>query len=113
VAFWVILVDQKSHFGYTVYTVTKQEQNMSYIVYHISSTVKLKEFATAAGAKRSATAMNRNAGTTEYASAHFTYYDTFVVTKKTVKNLMTGQAVEIDSNTPWCCNPASETYWSM
>ena len=86
---------------------------MSYIVYHIGSTVKLKEFATAAGARRSATAMNRNAGAVKYAVAHFTYYDTFVVTKKTVKNLMTGQAVEIDSNTPWCCNPASETYWSM
>jgi hypothetical protein len=32
---------------------------------------------------------------------------------KTVKNLMTGKDVEIDSDTPWCCNPASETYWSM
>lgn len=31
----------------------------------------------------------------------------------TVKNLMTGQPVEIDRDTPWCCNPASETYWSM
>jgi hypothetical protein len=86
---------------------------MSHIVYHIGSTVKLKEFNTAAGARRSATAMNRNAGAVEYAVAHFTYYDTFVVTKKTVKNLMTGKDVEIDSNTPWCCNPASETYWSM
>ena len=33
--------------------------------------------------------------------------------KKTVKNLMTGKNVEIDADTPWCCNPASETYWSM
>ena len=32
---------------------------------------------------------------------------------KVVKNLITGQDVEIDSDTPWCCNPASETYWSM
>jgi len=32
---------------------------------------------------------------------------------KIVKNLMTGQDVEIDADTPWCCNPASETYWSM
>jgi hypothetical protein len=31
----------------------------------------------------------------------------------TVKNLMTGSNVEIDRDTPWCCNPASETYWSM
>jgi hypothetical protein len=32
---------------------------------------------------------------------------------KIVKNLMTGQDVEIDRDTPWCCNPASESYWSM
>ena len=33
-------------------------------------------------------------------------------TNVTVKNLMTGQSVEIDRDTPWCCNPASETFWS-
>ena len=32
---------------------------------------------------------------------------------RTVRNLMTGQPVEIDADTPWCCNPASETFWSM
>lgn len=31
----------------------------------------------------------------------------------TVKNLMSGVEVQIDHDTPWCCNPASETYWSM
>ena len=30
----------------------------------------------------------------------------------TVKNLMTGKPVEIDRDTPWFCNPASEAYWS-
>ena len=34
-------------------------------------------------------------------------------TTKTVKNLMTGTEVQIDRDTPWCCNPASETFWSM
>ena len=34
-------------------------------------------------------------------------------TMKTVKNLMTGKDVQIPHDTPWCCNPASETYWSM
>jgi hypothetical protein len=37
----------------------------------------------------------------------------FQFPKKTVKNLMSGKDVEIDADTPWCCNPASETYWSM
>ena len=34
-------------------------------------------------------------------------------TMKTVINLMSGKEVQIDRDTPWCCNPASETYWSM
>jgi len=39
----------------------------------------------------------------------FEFYPTMI----TVKNLMTGKDVEIDRDTPWCCNPASESYWSM
>jgi hypothetical protein len=38
----------------------------------------------------------------------YEYFPTMV----TVKNLMTGQDVQIDRDTPWCCNPASESYWS-
>jgi hypothetical protein len=33
-----------------------------------------------------------------------------------VRNLMSGEGaggVLIAKDTPWCCNPASETYWSM
>jgi hypothetical protein len=37
----------------------------------------------------------------------------FVFPKKTVKNLMTGKLIQIDADTPNCCNPATETYWSM
>ena len=38
---------------------------------------------------------------------------TYIPPRVTVNNLMTGKPVEIDADTPWCCNPASETYWSM
>ena len=31
---------------------------------------------------------------------------------KVVKNLMTGEDVTIPEDTPWCCDPSSETYWS-
>lgn len=31
---------------------------------------------------------------------------------RTVISLMTGQPVEIAHDTPWSCNPASESYWS-
>ena len=37
----------------------------------------------------------------------------FEFPKKTVKNLMTGKDVQIEADTPWCRNPASEKYWSM
>jgi hypothetical protein len=37
----------------------------------------------------------------------------YVPTTKVVKNLMTGKEIEIDADTPHCCNPATETYWSM
>ena len=32
---------------------------------------------------------------------------------KTVKNLMTGADVTIEADTPRCCDPSSELYWSM
>ncbi len=32
---------------------------------------------------------------------------------KLVRSYMTGEYVMIEEDTPWCCNPASETYWSM
>lgn len=32
---------------------------------------------------------------------------------KTVKSLMTGQDVVIAADTPRCCDPSSELYWSM
>ena len=34
-------------------------------------------------------------------------------TMKTVTNLMSGKDVQIDRDTPHCCDPSSEPYWSM
>jgi hypothetical protein len=44
--------------------------------------------------------------------ARFGYRFEYFPKMKTVKNLMTGQDVQIDRDTPWACNPASESYWS-
>jgi len=57
-------------------------------------------------------------GETEYAIAPYAvalaeYYDSKIVKNKIVKNLMSGKNVTIKSNTPLCCDPSSETYWSM
>ena len=88
---------------------------MSYIVFHTSNPHADKRyFKTAAGAKRSATCSNRNAGRPAYDFMEETFfYVKYPVGMKVVKNLMTGKDVAIAEDTPWCCNPASETYWSM
>ena len=65
------------------------------------------------GAKRSVTCMNRNAGSIQYAYASLEDYETKVVTTKKVKSLMTGEEIEIPSNTPRSCDPSSELFWSM
>lgn len=71
-------------------------------------------FKTAAGAKRAMTCANRNAGQTVYNWVHQSWFLlAYPVGMKTVKNLMTGQDIQIPEDTPWSCNPASETYWSM
>lgn len=36
-----------------------------------------------------------------------------VPTTKTVRNLMTGEQVEIAHDTPRSCDPSTELYWSM
>lgn len=86
---------------------------MSYIVYHRNSTQMIKSFKLESAAKRSKTCMNRNAGSDEYAYTHADIYYKEVVKTKKVRSLMTGEEVEIDSNTPRCCDPSSELYWSM
>ena len=85
---------------------------MTYFVYHIKSTTILKVFNKESSAKRSSTCANRNAGSVQYSYASSEAYNTRVVKKITVKSLMTGQDVEIDSNTPWFLRPDAEAYWS-
>lgn len=84
-----------------------------FVVYHIKSTVYVKSFDLESAAKRSTTCMNRNAGSVEYAYASAEAYQNTVVKMKKVKNLMTGDEIEIPSNTPYCCDPSTETYWSL
>jgi hypothetical protein len=49
----------------------------------------------------------------QYAYTESVHYNTFISPKKVVHNLMSGKATVIDANTPLCCDPSSETYWSM
>ena len=87
-----------------------------FVVFHTEFPHKGKRyFKSAAGAKRATTCANRNAGKLMYNWVEESWFELKygpVGTKK-VKSLITGQDVEIAEDTPWCCNPASETYWSM
>lgn len=88
---------------------------MHYVVFHIANPHYDKRyFKTAGAAKRSTTCSNRNAGREAYAFMEETLFMLkYPVGMKVVKNLMSGEDVAIPEDTPWCCNPASETYWSM
>ncbi len=54
---------------------------MCYIVYHVRSTVIMKSFESKSSAKRSATCMNRNSGSNEYAFAEESNYFDNVLNK--------------------------------
>lgn len=85
-----------------------------FVVYHVESTKEYRTgYQTLGGARRGATALNKQFGAGKYAATDYHNYRTNVVKKIMVKNMMTGKMMEIDSNTPLCCDPSSETYWSM
>lgn len=88
---------------------------MNYIVFHKDFPHQDRRyFKSAAGAKRSATCSNRNAGQQVYeAMPESLFYLKHPLGKKTVKNLMTGEMIEIAEDTPYCCDPSQERYWSM
>ena len=87
-----------------------------FVVFHTEFPHQDKRyFKTKAGAKRSATCSNRNAGNFVYNFVEESWFNLkyYPVKTKVVKSLMTGKDVVIAEDTPWCCNPASERYWSM
>ena len=49
----------------------------------------------------------------DLAVADSRYYHMLIEQRVTRKNLMTGQEYKESVNTPLCCSPSSETYWSM
>ena len=46
-----------------------------------------------------------------YAESH--YFHDHIEKKRRVRNLMTGDWVDIDANTPRACDPSTELYWSL
>jgi hypothetical protein len=83
-----------------------------FVVYHKKTAEIVKTFTLMSSARRSMTCMNRNAGDVYFACADMETYNRRNATRKVV-NLMTGKEIKIAADTPLCCDPSSETYWSM
>ena len=81
-----------------------------FIIYHKATRAKVTQYKRRGNAVRY---LSKIEGAEKFAIVPEDEYYGNVVKTRLVKNLMTGLLVEIDSNTPWCCNPASETYWTM
>jgi len=83
-----------------------------FIVYHKVTTHSVNVYDLESSAKRRRTQLNNAAGGDYYAYASDDAYNNDVVHPIKVQSLMTGEEVEIASNTPWSCRPDSDAYWS-
>lgn len=95
---------------------------MSYVVYEVESTRIVTEkrygktyFETEAAAKAARTRMIRKGRYTEdqIRVQDAQAYRMFIEQTVERVNLMTGKTYRESVNTPNCCSPSSETYWSM
>jgi hypothetical protein len=98
---------------------------MSYRAYHKETTRYLSrhpgvrtnhESFASAGAARAAITREARRGAIQAADfdvADSTVFHSSIEKTETVKNILSGQDVVQSVNTPWCCNPSSETYHSM
>ena len=98
---------------------------MTYVAFHKESTrllsnclngVYVDSYKTEAAAKAAITrACNRTmkANAADYTVAEIEHFYMRIEKKETVRNLMSGKEVVQSVNTPLCCDPSSETYWSI
>jgi phosphoribosylformylglycinamidine (FGAM) synthase-like enzyme len=95
---------------------------MAYVVYNIQSTQTVNEkrwgretFKTEAAAKAARTRMikRQKYDGAQLAVAEVAFYTKNIAGTGTRTNLMTGKTYQESVNTPMCCSPSSETYWSM
>ena len=74
--------------------------------------IVFKNYQTERGAKHAATRLMNSGHVPVSVSDMKTFYET-IDYKVTKINIMTGKEYQESVNTPLCCSPASETYWSM
>ena len=71
---------------------------------------KTKAYKTFGAAKATRTRLCNKAGWSEN-DLNIVARETYRSPKITVKNMMPGQDVEIDADTPWACRVDSESFW--
>jgi hypothetical protein len=104
---------------------------MSYVIYNLKTTKLYRSpsggvgcykehYATEAAAKAAMTRASRpwrarktGFNAAEWAITELRHFQKNIEKKEMVRNLMSGEMVEQSVNTPRCCDPSSELYWSM
>lgn len=93
--------------------------NNTYVVYEVNSSrivgININYHATERSAKSCRTRLVNSGKYTadDLAVAELDYYRKNIEKMIKRRNLLTGAEYEESINTPNCCSPASETYWSM
>ena len=102
-------------------TVNNKEPGMKYVVYEVSTGRRTsdlrgkgldKSYRSQAAAEACKTRLVKELGY-QRSELAVCALDQLPQRTRSVINLMSGRRVEIDVNTPLCCDPSSETYWSM
>jgi hypothetical protein len=95
-------------------TQTAKKKAIMYILFNVESTKIVGTFKTEGAAKGAATKLAK-AGKLTIEDHCVLPTSEFRALEKTetVYNLMSGHPVVQSVNTPLCCDPSSETYWSM
>jgi hypothetical protein len=110
---------RNTYFGYNMGIVNNKEQMMSYYLVSQSSGLivsdgpnKTRAYKTLAAAKATRTRLCEKQG--------WAWADLIVTSRENYQprmvertNIMTGARYQEDVNTPRCCSPSSETFWSM
>lgn len=103
---------------------------MSYVIYNLNTTKLLRMPAASVGcykeyykseaaAKAALTRAVKKGKVTEkeaneiYRISDAATFSTKIEKTEMVRNLMSGEMIEQSVNTPRCCDPSSELYWSM
>lgn len=86
---------------------------MSFIVYNIETTRIEAAYDNEITAKRQRTRLNNRVGSKKFAYDLAWVYYARVEKMVERTNMMTGEKYMESVNTPRCCSPSSESYWSM